>query len=285
MSQPFSKAYLELLKRGAFPGRIDPWAEQARYFQQIHNNMIGNLIDQMQNTLEQMGYVAGRETSLLIGESKPEPDIFVKRQHEPAPAVTTEWNYYEAAAAVMAEPITRIETIDDWQDRLFIHDMDGRLVTVVEIVSPRNKISPLEIQRYQQRRERLLQEQVNVVEIDLTRSFTRLLSAREATLFSYHALIYLPDEAPGLTGIPLEKSLPRLALPLRRAVIAIEVHAAYEQAYQSLRIARQILDENRYTTDDLPFPTTLTDAQRQHIETTLDDWRRELQALVQSGEA
>lgn len=281
MAHILSRAYIELLKRGAFPGRIDPWAEQARYFQQIHSNMIGNLIDQMQDTLEQMGYVAGRETSLLIGENKPEPDIYIERN--PVTPTPEKWNYFEAAAAVMAAPVTQLEMVEDWQDRIFIKDTRGRLVTVVEIVSPRNKTSPIEIQRYQLRREQLLQEQVNIVEIDFTRSFTRLLQVQEVESFPYHALIYLPDEAPGFTGIMLDKSLPRLALPLRRAVIAVELHSAYEQAYQSLRIARHILDENRYNPQDLPFPTTLTELQKQEILKMLTDWQQELQHLRTSS--
>jgi hypothetical protein len=280
---PFSPAYFNLLKLGAFPGRIDPWAEQARYFQQIHSGMIGHLIDQMQDTLEQMGYVAGRETSLLIGEVRQEPDIVVERNLDITPQIPTEWNYWEAAAAVMAEPLIRLDSSDEWQDRLFIRDAAGQLVTVVELISPRNKLSPSEMQRYQQRRKQLLQQRVNVVEIDLTRSFMRLLPVREVERFPYHALIYLPDDAPALTGISFGKSLPRLALPLRRAVIGVELQLAYEQVYQSLRIARHILNENRYTASDLPFPTTLTESQRHAIEKILTDWQQALQELRDSA--
>src|SRR5688572_21277940 len=67
MSLPSSKAYNELLKIGAFPGQIDPWAE-ARFFHAIHGGMIGHLMEQIQGPLEEIGYIAGRETSLTIAD-------------------------------------------------------------------------------------------------------------------------------------------------------------------------------------------------------------------------
>ena len=45
--------YLDHLKRGPFPGHTDPWAETARYFQQIHSGMIVHLTAQL---LDQFAY-------------------------------------------------------------------------------------------------------------------------------------------------------------------------------------------------------------------------------------
>jgi hypothetical protein len=48
MSNTFSPEYIRLRQQGAFAGRIDPFAEAGRYFQQIHSGMINHLQDQLQ---------------------------------------------------------------------------------------------------------------------------------------------------------------------------------------------------------------------------------------------
>jgi hypothetical protein len=73
-----SKAYVQHLFAGPFPGQIDPWAEDAHYFQQIHAGMIDQLLQQVRTPLAEMGYRVGREASLQIADNR-EPDIFVHR--------------------------------------------------------------------------------------------------------------------------------------------------------------------------------------------------------------
>ncbi len=58
--------YRETYKQGPFPHRIDPWAEAPRYFQQIHSGIINDILTQIQDTIFDMGYLAGKETSLLV---------------------------------------------------------------------------------------------------------------------------------------------------------------------------------------------------------------------------
>ncbi|MEM6281355.1 MAG: DUF4058 family protein [Chloroflexota bacterium] len=149
MTQRYPPSYIQHRQRGPFPGHMDPWAEAARYFQQIHSGMIHNLQDQLQDTLIALGYQAGKEASLQI-------------------------------MVILADSL-EIEA-------LHITDMDsGELVTVVEIISPRNKTHPQEMALYREQRARVfLDADVNVVEVDATRSYARLLAHKLAEQHAYH---------------------------------------------------------------------------------------------------
>ena len=97
-----SDAYVQLRKRGPFPDSIDPWAEAAHYFHQIHAGMIGALLAEIQDPLLARGYQAGREASLQILTGR-EPDIFVHRAMD-APQSKHGWDYVLAAEELLANP-------------------------------------------------------------------------------------------------------------------------------------------------------------------------------------
>jgi hypothetical protein len=274
----YSSEYVELLRKGPFAGRIDPWAETARYFQQIHSGMIENFLSQIQEPLMEMGYWAGKEVSLQVMEGR-QPDVFVQRSALEAEKLR-EWDYATAAAEVLAEPGVIAETRPELQAIHVKEFESGDLVTVVEIVSPRNKAKADEIAQYQDRRGRLLFNQgVNVVEIDPTRSVKRLLNHHLTAAHAYHTVVYLPDVWPRVIFNDVGEPLKRLALPLRAEVVPIELQQAYDHAYQTAAVANQILSNGRYTEQDLPFPSLLTDEQRQTALRAVTYWRDELTKL------
>src|SRR5262245_42102058 len=122
--------YIQHRKQGPFPGRIDPWAEVGRYFHQIHAGMIGDLLTQIQDPLIELGYEAGRETSLQILERR-EPDIYVHREGSAIASAPT-WDYPEAAHQVLAEPGLAIDFELPELDAIYVRDFEsGDLVTIV----------------------------------------------------------------------------------------------------------------------------------------------------------
>jgi hypothetical protein len=123
---------------------------------------------------------------------------------------------------------------------------------------------------------------INFVEIDLTRSFTRLLDALLIKTYPYHVLVYLPAQVPKLIGIELAQTLPRIALPLETDVVPADLQLAYTRAYQVAGIATQIRDHQHYSDEHLPFPTTLPEKQRQHLRTAVDAWQAELKRLLEN---
>ncbi len=60
----------------------------------------------------------------------------------------------------------RLEEIQRWIE---IRDLRGKVITVIELLSPSNKFSKIGRERYQRKRQSFLSNGVNVVEIDLVR--------------------------------------------------------------------------------------------------------------------
>jgi hypothetical protein len=89
----------------------------------------------------------------------------------------------------------------------------------------------------------------------------------------------LPGEPVRIVGIAFEAPLSRIALPLRGEMIPVELHNAYRHAYRQTTTAWHIHHEGRYTEDDLPFPSHLTDAQRRDALASVARWQQELAQL------
>ncbi len=275
-----SPAYIQHLRRGAFAGHIDPFAEDARYFQQIHSGMIGALLNQMGDALLTAGYIGSKEVSLQIVAQR-EPDISIERIAV-MPPIMTDLEYATAATAILAEPGLEIDLYADEPelDAIKIYDNQRELVTVIEIVSPRNKTHQPDIRRYQQQRQQLfLAQNVNVVEIDITRSVKRLLEHPFTLRPPYHVAIFVPGQRVRVITQELGEPLKRCALPLRREVIPMELQRAYDEAYHAALIAPQIEQAQEYQVQFLPFPTLLEDNQRDTIMATVKMWQNELETL------
>lgn len=269
-------AYLTLRQRGPFPNQIDPWVEDGHYFHQLHNDMLGHFARQIAPAIVPLGYTLGREASLQIAEGR-EPDIFIQRAMQiPAPLVPL--RYEQAALAVNADPGVMLAS-DVRLNAIHIRQQQT-LVTVIEVISPSNKMRPQAIADYRARRERLIERGVNIVEIDLTRSVKRLLMDQLAYEYPYHTVIFLPGQSPYFVGIEYGHLPGRIAIPLRSEVVPLELPNAYQEAYQLYSLAGQMRDDDHYTAERLPFPTLLSDAQREAALAAVAAWQAQLSALA-----
>jgi hypothetical protein len=279
MSQKrFSQAYVQHLTEGPFPNRIDMWAEEAYYFHQIHATMISSLIRQMREDLLIRGYVAGREASLQI-VAKREPDIYVEETREYEKPPRQPYAMIAAELEVNAGLTVMDEELE--LDAIRIYEGDsGRLVTVIEIVSPSNKASFTRIEHYREQRSRLfLAQGINVVEIDPIRSVQHLIQTQSLQSFAYHIAVFLPEEGLRLLGSKLDEPLQPFALPLREDAIRVETQDAYDDAYRTMTIASQIQNKKHYIIDALPFLSTLTDAQKETALQAIEAWQAQLEKL------
>jgi hypothetical protein len=277
----YSEEYVQHLRQGPFPGQIDPWAEDGRYFQQIHAGMIGILLEDLHLPLPARGYTAGREASLLIAGNR-EPDLNLWL-NEPARQIQS-WDYGAVAEALQVEPGLRVEMDEPELEAIYIRDSDtGELVTLVEIISPRNKISPGEMLLYTANRDALIRLRgVNVVEIDLTRSLKHLLSGSLAARYAYHIAVYLPGESARLIGVQYDEPIKSFALPLRQDALPVATQTVYDRAYHHASTASQMRREKHYSRDMLPFPSLLTEVQKQEALQTVQDWLTTLDDLRQT---
>lgn len=272
-----SPEYVHHLTLGPFPDRVDPWSEDDYYFQQIHSSMIDNLIRQIKPQIVPIGYRIIKEASLQIAEGR-EPDISIQRvMNAKQPGIR--WDYTLAAEELLADPGVIMEDEIDLQAIHIKQVESGKLVTVLEVISPGNKTKPTLVQDYRMPRERLVLDfNVNVVEIDLTRSIKRLFNQK--TSFPYHVIVFLPGESPRHIEMDFDKPLSRIALPLHGTATPIELQPAYTQAYQDMGIAQQLDADEVYGDDHLPFPSLLTDAQRNDALAKVSKWQAELKQLL-----
>lgn len=165
-------------------------------------------------------------------------------------------------------------------DALYIREVaGGQVVTIVEVVSPRNKNELPLIERYQTRRLAYLAQHIHIMEIDLTRSVKRLVNDPLADGYPYHVAVHLHDQAPRLIGMAFGEPLKRCAIPLQGDVVPVELETAYRHAYQHPILALHIHNEIGYSMDDLPFPSLLTYEQKQGLGAAVAAWQIELERL------
>ena len=275
-----SPEYIQHRQQGAFPNRIDPWAEAGRYFQQIHSGMINQLQDQLQDDLNARDYQAGKEASLQIFANR-QPDIFVQDNQSPRRQATT-WDYVGIAESLDVSAGIAVTDEEPELEALHITNItSGELITVIEIISPRNKIDLANISRYKMQRQQVfLSQNVNVVEIDPTRSIMRLLTNPLVIEHPYHMAIYLPDDNPRVLVSKFDARLQPFALPLRGEAIRTDPQLAYDIAYRRGAIAGLIHHETDYSLDALPFPSTLTKSQLSNALEAVHRWQAQLEDLA-----
>lgn len=275
------KTELELVKEGPFPGQMDLWAEHENFFHGLHEQMIGEMARELSAQLYNMGYNVGRERSLQIAQGRI-PDIHIQKKNQPSPTPQTHYEYTLAADEALADAGILVESPN--LDALTIREREtGKLVTVIELVSPGNKREDSDIAFYQYRREQLyLSQQVNVVEIDITRSYKRLAQNEYTAASAYHVAVFLPDKGVRIIVMPLHHRFKRIAIPLHGRVIAIHLHEIYARAYGDLLLASSLLDEDMYTAKTLPFSSLLTDQQRDEALEAVRRWQDELKRVRQA---
>lgn len=144
---------------------------------------------------------------------------------------------------------------------------DGRLVTLVEVVSPANKTTPAGRAAYLERRRDALAQRAGVVEIDLVMQGKPTLTFSRDGLPEYdHAVTVTRGNAPDRYEIyttTLAKRLPKFKVPLaaddRDALL--DLQAAFTRAFDLGNFAAQ-LDYAAPPPPDVP----LTDAHRAWLD-------------------
>ena len=226
---------------------MNPFFEQR--WQDAHTRLITYVCEALQERLPD-DLVAGAEEELVaIGaEAEPakfRPDVNVKQPWEDSGAGGV------AVAAPVRAPTATLPTrffIDDEVERwIEIHDETGQLVTVVELLSPANKVGQPARERYRNKLRTLISAGVNVVEIDLVRQgesvFPKEMCALARTQGAPYGVSVLratqPKEREAYI-IGLRKRLPVISIPLRPtdADIALDLQPLIDQCHERGRYHR-----------------------------------------------
>jgi Protein of unknown function (DUF4058) len=231
-----------------FPG-MDPYLEQ--HWGDVHHRLITYASDQLQERLP--GGLRARVEERIFVESERGngrsvyPDIRVV-EHRRRAATSPP----PAGGLAVAEPLV-IHFPDEPMTQGYIEILEvgsgNRVITVVEVLSPSNKLPGEGQDLYLRKRSELKQGGASLVEIDLVRTGRRILTLAPEEIPPSHRTTYQicvsrggkPGEAE-VYRAPLRERLPTIKVPLREADadVPLELQALIEQCYRNGRYEEDI---------------------------------------------
>jgi len=226
---------------------MDPWLEI--YWQDVHASLVIYIRDHIQRQLP-APLVARAEEDVSVdveetssGSLRPDVHVLEERGDEPGTVVTL------APPVEVAEPLLFRAPEPEIQRRIVIFDpvSGGRIVTVIEILIPTNKMPGQGRRSYLAKQRDLISAGVNLVEVDLIRQGVWSLSITEPPWRDKKRPLYTvcvfratrPGER-AIYPLGLNQSLPRIAIPLRAndRDVALDLQQVIEQAYEDGRYDR-----------------------------------------------
>jgi Protein of unknown function (DUF4058) len=215
------------------PG-MNPFLESSELWSEFHSRMIVAIADALSETLSQDYRVAVEKRVYL---SQGDETILISIPD--APQLTT------GNVAVIAEPvIVEIPLAEEIAERyLEIREVaTGRVVTVIELLSPKNKRSGEGRDAYLQKRQRIMLSQTHLVEIDLLRGGVSLPMVG-GTKSDYRILISQSSRRPqaDLYAFSLRQPIPAIAVPLAGEVsVLLDLQLLLHQIYDRARFQMAI---------------------------------------------
>ena len=224
--------------KSPFPG-MDPYLE--RHWRDVHASLVLGARNAIQ---PQLGSdLRARVDERRVGESSVEarraihPDVRVFERGAPGRAVEP------AAGVALAEPLVVSIEVEPVVER-FVQIIDvasgGRVITVIEFLSPTNKVPGDGQVKYRKKQHECVDADVNLVEIDLARTGEREVLYPIANLPPAYQTAYLACVFRGFGfrqcefyRMPLRERLPAIRIPLRPtdADLALDIQRLVDQAY------------------------------------------------------
>ncbi len=202
--------------RSPFPG-MNPYLESPSLWPEVHHWLIIELARALNQSITPMYRAAVEkrvyEESILVGI----PDVSVVRQRSerlPKPELLAETNTLTLSQPVWVQLPESQTTIERY---LEIREIaTGEVVTVVEVLSPKNKRAGEGRNQYLDKRMKILSSQSHLVEIDLLRG-GEVLPMNHTGASDYRVLVSRVEQRPIAQLYPfnLRDPLPCFVMPLR----------------------------------------------------------------------
>jgi hypothetical protein len=225
-----------------FPG-MDPYLEHPSLWPDVHNSLITAIRDALTPLVAPRYYIGlERRTHLL----KPDDVVFIGRpdvaviSHRPSPQPAT---LPLAEIGVLEVEVPMNDEVSE--NFLQVHEVrTGKLVTIMELLSPANKLHEEGRKQYQQKRDHVLWSQTNLVEVDLLRAGEPMPILGQEVESDYRILISRGWQRPRgqLYPFNLRQPIPVFPLPLLRqdespmVDLGAILHALYDRARFDLRL-------------------------------------------------
>jgi hypothetical protein len=234
------------MTQSPFPG-MDPWLE--RYWGDVHHRLINYSCDSIEESLPP-GLVARMEERVYLEFDERE------RQRRIADVVVVEQSLRDSlpvagsSGIAVAEPLRlRVESEPVTEGFIQIMDGDGRVLTVIEVLSPGNNRPGAGQRMYIAKQRELCDSGVSLVEIDLLRGGERVLNARPEMIpedyrTEYQACVRRGDRPDIIEvyRIPMHERLPAIRIPLRPADpdLPLDLQAVLDQTYRKGRYGQMM---------------------------------------------
>lgn len=221
-----------------FPG-MDPYLEQ--HCGDVHSSLVIYARNQLQKVLPKDLRARVEERVVIAGLGRtrsayPDVRVIENRRRSGRPTSGT-------ARAVVAEPVV-IDLPDEPETQTFVEirdtTTDGRVVTVLEVLSASNKRPGDSQEQYLRKQVELLQGGVSLVEIDLLRQGDWIVAVPREALeprlqTPYRVVVrrgWRPRQA-DYYPIALAQRLPRVQVPLRPtdADVPLDLQSLVDQCY------------------------------------------------------
>lgn len=240
---------------------MDPYLEMQPFWSDfapafltaLRNNLVARLLPRYDVRIEE--YLMLTEDDYNLHRVR--PDVAV--------STTQAWQPTGSGGVAVIEPVVSELEYPSYEPRLqrrlkIIHLPTERVVTVLELLSPANKV-PGEggLDAYLEKRAELLACQCNLVELDLLRGGQRLPMSGPLPPGDYYAFIGRMGKTPRchVAGWPLRSPLPTINIPLLAPDpdLSLDLQsvflAAYEPALYHRRLRyNQPLDPALHSTDE-----------------------------------
>jgi hypothetical protein len=182
-------------------------------------------------------------------ESEPErirqvvPDVYVSQVHRAGGAGPS---LLQEGGGTVGEPLVfELSNPPVTEGYIEIRERGGgKVVTVIEFLSPANKSGGTGQQKYLEKQAEVVQSDASMVEIDLVRTGRRVLALPADDIPPHHRGGYLVWISPGwkrqrreLYVLPLRQRLPVVPIPLREreSPVNLDLQALAEQVYETGR--------------------------------------------------
>lgn len=224
---------------------MDPYLEQPALWPNVHSSLIIAMRDELAPRLRPKYYVSVEERTVQLGPDdlafSVRPDVAVQQ----APPRRT----HEAGSLYLENPTSvtvQVPMPEEMQERYLEIREAGleRVVTVVELLSPANKVASTGRRAYERKRLGILGSLTHLVEIDLLRRGDPLPVWGYSQPSDYRILVSRAPQRPQAQLFPfsVRQAIPPFSLPVAEDDPEPEVdlnrllHEVYDRAGYDLRI-------------------------------------------------
>ncbi len=231
---------LETKMPSPFPG-MDPYLENPAIWSGFHHALLSAMHEQLAPRLRPNYFVRIEERVFVTDEADPAyryfvPDVRVVRVPRPHQRGITPAT--EGVAVAELYPVGELIDPEVHEHRLEILDrVDRSVVTVIELLSPTNKVSGANGRRsFLQKRREVFASSAHWMEIDLLRTGTRTANFAETADAEYQLYLSRAGERRKGYVLPifLRDRLPSIGIPLRHddPDISVNLQSAFEHVYE-----------------------------------------------------